>query len=100
MQTQIRVWYGDITMQNGAYYDKFYKCSHCKGNLNFALSHIFKHIVYNPRKYRFPGRPKGYDSTSTLEIQSVHHLLLEIEMVIYFCFSNHRLIIISVTELF
>lgn len=45
MQTQIRVWYGDITMQNGAYYDKFYKCSHCKGNLNFALSHIFKHIV-------------------------------------------------------
>lgn len=98
MQTQVRVWCGDITIQNGAYYDKLYKSSHCKGSLNTALSYIFTHTVYNPRKYRFAGRLKGHDSTSTLEIQSVNHLLLAIEMVIYFCFSNHRLIII--TELF
>lgn len=64
-----------------------------------TFSYLHTHVVYNPRKYRFAGRLKGHDSTSTLEIHSVHHLLLAIEMVIYFCFSNHRLII-TITELF
>lgn len=65
-----------------------------------TFSHLHTHIVYIPRKYRFAGRPKGHDSTFTLAIYYVYHLLLAIEMVVYFSFSNHRLIFVIITGLF
>lgn len=88
MQTQeVRVWYGDVTMQNGAYYDKhLQKLSLQRMSELYTFSHLHTYVVYNPRKYIFVGRPKGHDSTSILAIHGVHHLLLATEMVIYIQF--------------
>lgn len=98
---RLRVWCGDTTMQNRAYYDKhLQKLSLQRMSECYTFSHLHTYMVYNPRKYRFAGRPKGHDSTSTLAIHGVHHLLLAIEMVIYFSFSNDRLNIIIITGLF